>query len=98
MLARDTRKLIQASMRMLLYLTPILWTLNRFNNMPVLKTVVQCNPIYYIVQGYRDCFFYHRGFMAYTWSMGWFWGITIALFLFGSYMMYKFKTRFIDMI
>ena len=31
-------------------------------------------------------------------SMAWFWGITIALFLFGSYMMYKFKTRFIDLI
>ncbi|RAZ84624.1 ABC transporter permease, partial [Klebsiella oxytoca] len=31
-------------------------------------------------------------------SMLWFWGITLALFFFGSYMMYKFKTRFIDMI
>ena len=98
MLARDTKKLITSCMRMILYLTPILWSVDRFKNLPLLKTIVMCNPIYYIVQGYRDCFFYHKGIMAYTWSMGWFWGVTIALFLFGSYMMYKFKTRFIDMI
>lgn len=98
MLARDTRKLIMACMRMLLYLTPILWDIDRFKNIPWLASVIKCNPIYYIVQGYRDCFFYHKGIMAYGWSMGWFWGITLVLFLLGSYMMYKFKTRFIDML
>ena len=98
MLARDTRKLILACMRLLLYLTPILWDIERFAKGSVLRTIIECNPIYYIVQGYRDCFFYHRGFMAYSWSMGWFWGITLLLFFVGSYMMYKFKTRFIDMI
>ncbi len=97
MLARDTRKLILACMRMILYLTPILWSLDNMGS-ELLKKIISCNPIYYIVQGYRDCFFYHKGIMAYGWSMGWFWGITLVLFFFGSYMMYKFKTRFIDMI
>lgn len=98
MLARDTRKLILACMRLLLYLTPILWDIERFAKGTIIRTIIECNPIYYIVQGYRDCFFYHKGFMAYSWSMGWFWGITLMLFFVGSYMMYKFKTRFIDMI
>lgn len=98
MLARDTRKLILACMRLLLYLTPILWDIERFAKGRIIRTIIECNPIYYIVQGYRDCFFYHKGFMAYSWSMGWFWGITLFLFFVGSYMMYKFKTRFIDMI
>jgi len=98
MLARDTRKLILACMRLLLYLTPILWDIERFAKGSIIRTIIECNPIYYIVQGYRDCFFYHKGFLEYTWSMGWFWGITLFLFFVGSYMMYKFKTRFIDMI
>lgn len=97
MLARDTRKLILACMRMLLYLTPILWSIDSMGH-GRLRKLILCNPIYYIVQGYRDCFFYHKGIMAYSWSMAWFWGITFVLFLFGSYMMHKFKTRFIDMI
>lgn len=98
MLARDTRKLILACMRLLLYLSPVLWEIDRFKEGTLIRKVLECNPIFYVVQGYRDCFFYHEGFMAYTWSMGWFWGITLVLFFAGSYMMYKFKTRFIDMI
>lgn len=97
MLARDTRKLILACMRMLLYLTPILWNIEKVGH-GIVSKIISCNPIYYLVQGYRDCFFYHRGFLAYSWSMAWFWGFTAVLFFFGSYMMYKFKTRFIDLI
>lgn len=97
MMARDTRRFILASMRMLLYITPILWSISRVGHGRFSK-VIMCNPVYYVVQGYRDCFFYHRGFLYYSWSMAWFWGITLFLFFFGSYMMYKFKTRFIDMI
>lgn len=98
MLARDTRKLILACMRLLLYLTPVLWSIDRFGEGSRLRKLLECNPIYYIVQGYRDCFFYHKGIMAYSWSMLWYWVITLALFFIGSHMMYKFKTRFIDMI
>ncbi len=96
MLARDTRKLIVSCMRLLFYFTPILWDTRVLPDW--MQKFISCNPIYYIVQGYRDCFFYHKGIGAYTWSMGWFWGITIFLFLIGSYMMCKFKAKFIDMI
>lgn len=96
MLARDTKKLITSCMRLLLYLTPVLWDVSRLPGW--MQTVVSCNPMYYVVQGYRDCFFYHRGFGAYSWSMAWYWGITLLLFFWGSYMMCKFRTKFIDMI
>lgn len=96
MLARDVKKLITSCMRLLLYMTPILWSIDSLPSW--MAKIVRCNPIYYIVQGYRDCFFYHRGVQAYAWSMMWFWGITLILFFIGSYIMYKFKTKFIDMI
>lgn len=95
MLARDTKKLITSCMRLLFYLTPILWEITRLPRL--LRKIIMCNPIYYIVQGYRDCFLYHEGFGAYTWSAACFWIITIMLFLAGSFMIYKFKTKFIDM-
>lgn len=97
MLARDTRKLILACMRLLLYLTPILWSVP--SGIPeILTYVFRANPIFYIVQGYRDCFFYHNGFLYYWKEMLCFWIITGSLFAFGSYMMYKFKFKFIDMV
>lgn len=99
MLARDTRKLVLACMRLLLYLTPILWDIKQLTHMPsIVGVVMKANPIYYIVQGYRDCFFYHKGILFYSHSMIAFWIITISLFVFGSYMMYKFKHKFIDLI
>ena len=58
MLARDTRKLVLAIMRLLLYMTPILWNVKSLPS--ILQRIMLTNPIYYIVQGYRDCFFYHR--------------------------------------
>lgn len=97
MIARDTRKLILAFMRLLLYLTPVLWNADVIDN-PVVRKIVSLNPISYIVGGYRDCFFYHEGIMYDPWSMASFWIITAALFFFGSSMMNKFRTRFIDMI
>ncbi len=96
MFARDVKKLITSCMRLLFYFTPILWSADRLPHW--MQRVISCNPIYYIVQGFRDCFFYHKGFLEYGWSMSWFWGITLLLFFVGSFMMYKFKTRFIDMI
>lgn len=96
MLARDTRKLILACMRLLLYLTPILWNIDRLPK--GLQHLMKCNPIFYIVTGYRDCFFYHKGIWFYHNQMLAFWVITIVMFFAGSSMMYKFKTKFIDLL
>ncbi len=99
MLARDTRKLVLALMRLLLYLTPILWSMDQLSHAPkFIIFIMKANPIYYIVQGYRDCFFYHKGLIFYSNSMIAFWAITLVLFVFGSCMMYKFKHKFIDLI
>lgn len=98
MIARDTKKFVSSMMRLLLYLTPILWPLSRFDSIPLLTTIMKINPIYYIVCGYRDCFFYHQGFLAYQNQAICFWIITIALFAFGSVLMYKFKAKFADLI
>lgn len=99
MLARDVRKMVLALMRLLLYLTPILWSIDQLGHAPkVVTLIMKANPIYYLVQGYRDCFFYHYGILHYHKAMLVFWLITLALYAFGSVMMYKFKHRFIDFI
>ena len=98
MLARDTRKLILACMRLLMYLTPIVWAPSKLANYKLLKFLMQFNPIDYIVQGYRDCFFYHQGIASFGIQIVIFWVITFVMLVCGSYMMYKFKHKFIDLI
>ena len=60
MIARDTRKLILACMRLILYLTPILWPISTLAKdgafFTFIRFIMKVNPIYYIVCGYRDCF------------------------------------------
>lgn len=97
MLARDTKKFITSTMRLLLYVTPILWSIP--DTIPsTLRIVMNLNPIYYIVQGYRDCFFYGKGVFYYKEQMFVFWIITIFLELIGSYMLFRFRYKFVDMI
>lgn len=101
MLARDTRKLILACMRLLLYLTPILWPISRLSTSGwqlIVRYIMKANPIYYIVCGYRDCFLYHYGILYYSKQMIFFWVFVVVIFSIGSMMMYKFKHKFIDLI
>lgn len=98
MMARDTRKLILACMRLLLYLTPVLWSPSKLNGHPLLAFIMKFNPIDYIVQGYRDCFFFHQGIASFGIQTFIFWGITLLLLAFGSFMLYKFKHKFMDML
>lgn len=100
MITRDVRKFILASMRLLLYLTPILWSIKRLDEawMRPIKYIMKINPIYYIVCGYRDCFIYHFGPLFYWKQMIVFWIIVVFLFAVGSLLMYKFKHKFIDLL
>lgn len=98
MMARDTRKLILACMRLLLYLTPVLWSPSKLDAHPILAFIMKFNPIDYIVQGYRDCFFFHQGIASFGIQIFIFWGITLLLLAFGSFMLYKFKHKFMDML
>ncbi len=98
MLARDVRKMILALMRLLLYLTPILWSIDNVAKYKTITLIMKVNPIYYIVCGYRDAFFFHKGLWAYHNQAIAFWVITLFLFVVGSCMMYKFKRKIIDLI
>ena len=85
-------------MRLLLYVTPVLWSPSLLEGRPFIQKIMNLNPIHYIVQGYRDCFFFHEGILAYSTQGIIFWAITIILLFIGSYMMYKFKRKFIDLL
>ncbi len=98
MFTRDFRKMVLAFMRLLMYLTPILWPISRFKSHPTLGIIMKLNPIYYIVQGYRDSFFGQKWFWSHPVMTLYFWSVVFLLFAVGSYLMYKFKNKFIDMI
>ena len=95
MLARDVKNLINSVMRMLFYVTPILWTME---NLPEpIQFLMQCNPIYYIVEGYRESFFPGNLNSIDIYTTIIFWIITLTLFLYGCKLMYKNRFKFVDL-
>lgn len=96
MVARDFQKLLSNLIKLLFYLTPILWDVS---SMPVIyQKIVEVSPIYYVIKGFRESilygipFYYHKKEIIVSWS------IVFGLFLFGCYLQEKFRNRFRDLI
>lgn len=96
-IVRDVQMLLQAVMRMLLYLSPILWPPSLLPES--WQTFIKLNPFYYIIEGYRYSLlgegWYFIENPVYTL---YFIGITAAIFIVGSYLHVKFRSQFIDFL
>ena len=97
-IVRDVHMLLNAVLRMFLYLTPVLWPISRFlGDYPTLMTIIKLNPLYYLVEGYRAAFFGTEWYFFTNWGYSlYFWGLTAFLFLVGANIHVKFRKHFID--
>lgn len=93
---RDVHNLIQSLMKILFYLTPILWILDATKH-PTIASIMKLNPLYYIVEGYRASLlgesWYFIGHWEYTL---YFWAVVLVFFLIGSSLHVRFRDRFVD--
>lgn len=76
--------------------TPIFWDPSQLTKGA--QMLIRLNPIYYICNGYRDCFVYQIPFYAHRVNTLYFWGITIVLWLIGSRTFNKAKQHFDDVL
>ena len=59
---------------------------------------MKLNPIYYIVQGYRDSMIFSKPITAHPHLAIYFWGVCALMLIVGSALMNKFQKRFVDML
>ncbi|API94199.1 ABC transporter permease [Virgibacillus pantothenticus] len=95
---RDIHMLLNSTLRMLLYLSGVLWPLAILGKQfPGIKVLLQLNPLYYLVEGYRAALFSTEWHFIAEWQYSIiFWIIVILLFLLGSTLHVKFRRHFID--
>lgn len=97
-IVRDVQMLLQAVMRMLLYLSPILWPPGLLLAEKWL-VFLKVNPFYYLVEGYRYSLlgegWYFLENPIYTL---YFIGVVLLTFIVGSYLHVKFRSQFIDFL
>lgn len=96
-LVRDVHMFLNATLRMFLYVSPILWPVATFLKGDTVLTLIKLNPFYYLIEGYRASLFgtewYFIEHLNYTF---YFWGLTIILLLIGARLHLKFREHFID--
>lgn len=92
---RDVHMFLNSTLRMLLYLSPILWQMTVLSEK--VQFILKLNPLYYLIEGYRSAFFGLEWYFIAHWKYTlYFWAITIVLFLIGSALHMKFRKHFID--
>lgn len=103
---RDFAQIINIVLQIGMWMCPIMWnqslllaSSNPFINTYLLK-ILKLNPMYYIVQGYRDCFM--GGADSWLWNHPintvYFWAVVIVLFAIGNKVFSKLKPHFSDVL
>ena len=93
---KDISEIVSIIIQFGFWLTPIFWS---YKQMPIkyLK-LIKLNPMYYIVEGYRDTFINHVWFwQRYNQSI-YFWTITLILLVCGALVFEKLRPHFSDVL
>ena len=93
---RDLGQIVAMIIQFGFWLTPIFWS------MKILPAeyyaVIQHNPVYYLIEGYRDSLIYHTWFWEKPELTVQYWAITSIFFLSGAVIFRKLRPHFADVI
>lgn len=96
-IVRDVNMIVQATLRILFFISPILWLPNLLPDF--VQKIIMLNPFYYLANGYRASLLYNEWYFIIEWKLTLYnLGLIGSLFLIGAYLHYKFKDRFSDFI
>lgn len=93
---KDVGQLVAMLIQFGFWGTPIFWSLKLIPES--YQWVFKLNPMYYIIEGYRNSFIYHKWF----WELGYtnisFWLFTVIVMLFGAFIFKKLRPHFADVL
>lgn len=93
---RDMAQIISVILQVGVWLTPIMWQLN---DIPAkLHWIFKLNPMYYVVNGYRQSLIYHEWAWNNVMLNIYFWTVTTVLLVFGYCFFEKMKPHFADVL
>lgn len=90
---RDTQMVIQASMRIIFFVSSILYLPTN----QIVLNVIKLNPIYFIVEGYRYSILYHKWFFSDHWKLIIYnLALLLVIYIIGAYLHIKYREKFAD--
>ncbi|MDW7772671.1 MAG: ABC transporter permease [Desulfobulbaceae bacterium] len=93
---RDIGHVVALILQVGMWATPILWDIGI---MPAkVQLILKLNPMFYIVQGYRESFIYFVPFWQHPLLTLYFWLVAAGFFVLGIWVFSKFKPQFADVL
>lgn len=93
---RDVAQLVAVALQIGFWVTPIFWDISMMSSK--IQRLLKLNPVYYIVQGYRESFITFQPFWSHPLHTAYFWSITAAALACGAYIFKKLKPQFPDVL
>lgn len=95
---RDLSEIINIVLQIGVWVTPIMWDLNTVVKSDVLKMFFKLNPMYYIVQGYRDALINNVWFWEKPGLTLYFWSVTLIFAGIGMFIFRRLRVHFADVL
>lgn len=95
-LFKDMGQIVNIMLQFGFWLAPVMWDLSMLPE--EFHFLIKLNPFYYIVQGFRDSFVFHKGFWEYPGLTAYFWVVTGLVLILGCYVFKKLKPHFADVL
>ena len=95
---RDLLQIINIALQVGMWATPILWNISYLDGNPLLQKILKCNPVFYIVNGYRNAMFGQTWFWEEPGAAIGFWVFTAALFFVGAHIFRRLKVHCADVL
>jgi len=93
---RDVGQGVGVILQIGFWATPVFWDIGMMPQK--IQAILKLNPMFYIVQGYRDSFIYFVPFWSRPDEMMVFWGMTLILLLTGIAVFMKLQPQFADVL
>jgi len=93
---RDVGQIVAVIIQIGFWATPIFWDINIMPSR--IQTVLKLNPMFYIVQGYRESFIYFYPFWWHRYQTLYFWTVAVTVFVVGALIFKKLKPQFTDVL
>jgi lipopolysaccharide transport system permease protein len=93
---KDITHIVAIFLRLGFWVTPIFWNINMIPEQ--YRIFLKINPIFYIVQGYRESFIYQVPVWHHPVITIYFWFVACVTFLIGVFVFLRFRPHFADVL
>ena len=97
-LFRDLAQIVAICLQVGVWFTPIMWNIDAMTLSDTVQFILRLNPMFYIVQGYRDALLNHVWFWEHPTQTIYFWAFTLVCLMLGNHVFKKLRIHFADVM